>query len=89
MNSSNADSKHVPPPIMPGAILCTVAQAAAMLGRGTSFIYEAIGDGRLKAVKSDTRTLIVIESVRDYVASLPAAKITTTRRRHERQTAVA
>jgi len=56
-------------------ILVTVPQAAAMIGRGVTFIYGAIGDGRIKAVKSDKRTLIVVESLRAYAAGLPVAKI--------------
>ena len=56
-------------------ILVTIPQAAAMIGRGVTFIYAAIGDGRIEAVKSDKRTLIVVESLRTYAASLPAAKI--------------
>jgi hypothetical protein len=33
-------------------------------------------DGRIKAVKSDARTLVVVSSLREYAASLQAAKIT-------------
>ena len=64
-----------PPPVMPGAILCTIPQGAALIGRGTRFIYEAIATNKIKAVKSDKRTLVVVESLREYVTGLPAAKI--------------
>jgi hypothetical protein len=64
-----------PPPIVPGALLCTIPQGAAYIGRGTRFIYEAIATGVIRAVKSDKRTLIVVESLREYVATLPPAKI--------------
>jgi hypothetical protein len=60
---------------MPGALLCTIPQAAAMISRGTTFIYEALGDGRIEARKSDGRTLVVVASLQAYVAGLPAAKI--------------
>ena len=56
-------------------ILVSIPQAAAMIGRGMTFIYSAIGDGTIKAVKSDKRTLIIVESLQAYAASLPAAKI--------------
>jgi hypothetical protein len=56
-------------------ILVTIPQAAAMIGRGVTFIYAAIGDGTIQAVKSDKRTLIVVESLRRYAASLPPARI--------------
>jgi hypothetical protein len=56
-------------------ILCTIPHAAAMIGRGQTFIYAAIGDGRIEAVKSDKRTLVVVESLREYAKSLPRAKV--------------
>ena len=63
-------------------ILCTIPHAAAMIGRGTTFIYGAIGDGKIEAVKSDKRTLVVVESLRRYAAALPPAKIKPLTRRH-------
>ena len=65
-------------------ILCSIPQAAAMIARGQTFIYGAIGDGKIEAVKSDKRTLVVVELLRRYAASLPPAKIKPTqpRRRH-------
>ena len=56
-------------------ILCRIPQAAAMIGRGERFVYEAIATGQLEAVKSDKRTLVVVESLRRYAAGLPPAKI--------------
>jgi hypothetical protein len=56
-------------------ILCSVPRAAAMIGRGTRFIYEAIATGQIQAVKSNKRTLVVVASLREYAAKLPAAKI--------------
>jgi hypothetical protein len=56
-------------------ILCTIPHAAAMIGRGQTFIYGAIGDGRIEAVKSDKRTLVVVDSLRRYAESLPRAKV--------------
>lgn len=56
-------------------LLMTVPNAANMIARGVTFIYEAISDGKIRAVKSDKRTLVVVESLREYVASLPPAKI--------------
>jgi hypothetical protein len=63
-------------------ILARIPDAAAMIGRGMTFIYEAIADGRIKAVKSDGRTLVVISSLHEYAASLPAAKITYAPKRY-------
>jgi hypothetical protein len=72
------NSRRRPPPaqpIMPGALLCSISQAACLVGRGQRWIYEAMADGRIKGVKSDDRTLIVIQSLHDYVATLPAARV--------------
>ena len=60
-------------PIAP--LLCTIPQAAAAIARGQRFIYEAIATNKIQAVKSDGRTLIIVESLRTYVAGLPPAKI--------------
>ena len=52
-----------------------------MIGRGTQAIYDLIGGGKIRAVKSDGRTLIVVESLREYAASLPPAKVRPPRHR--------
>jgi hypothetical protein len=56
-------------------LLMTIPKAAMMIGRGVTFIYTALGDGKIKGVKSDNRTLIVFESLREYAAKLPPARI--------------
>ncbi len=56
-------------------ILVTIPDAAAMIGRGATFIYAAISNGVIQAVKSDKRTLVVVKSLQDYVASLPPPKM--------------
>jgi hypothetical protein len=56
-------------------LLVPVKQACTMIGRCQSALYGLIGGGKIRAVKSDGRTLIVVESIREYVASLPPAKI--------------
>jgi hypothetical protein len=62
-------------------ILVSIPQASAMIGRGVATIYALIGAAKIRAVKSDGRTLIVVESLREYAASLPRAKIAPLRRR--------
>jgi hypothetical protein len=64
-----------PPPVMPGAILCTIPQARTLIPRSRQFFYDAIAAGLIDAVKSDGRTMIVVQSLHDYAASLPQAKI--------------
>jgi len=62
-------------------ILVSIPQAGQMLGRGVSTVYDLIGAGLIRAVKSDGRTLVVVESLREYANSLPAAKVAPPRRR--------
>jgi excisionase family DNA binding protein len=62
-------------------ILVSVPQASQMLGRGVSTIYDLIGGGKIRAVKSDGRTLVVVASLHEYANSLPAAQIAPPRQR--------
>jgi hypothetical protein len=55
-------------------LLCSVKAGQAIIGRSERFIYDAVATGKIKAVKSDRRMLLVVQSLRDYVASLPPAK---------------
>jgi hypothetical protein len=75
MHESTASKMELP------AILCSIPQASAMIGRGTQAIYDLIGGGKIRAVKSDGRTLIVVQSLHEYAASLPPAKVSPPRTR--------
>jgi hypothetical protein len=55
-------------------LLCSIQAGTAIIGRSERFIIDAIARGKLQAVKSDRRTLLVVQSLRDYVATLPPAK---------------
>jgi hypothetical protein len=56
-------------------ILVPVTQASAIIAKSPRMIYELMATGALKAVKSGRNTLIMYDSIREYVANLPAAKI--------------
>jgi excisionase family DNA binding protein len=60
-------------PIQP--VLIRINQAATMIGQNRRTIYSLIAADRLKAVKSGRSTLIFLDSVRQYIASLPPARI--------------
>jgi hypothetical protein len=62
-------------------ILCSVPQGCQMIGIGTQGMYDLIGAGEVRAVKRGTRTLLVVESLKEYAAKLPAAIIAPPRRR--------
>jgi Helix-turn-helix domain len=75
MRTSSVSRMEVPP------IAVAVPQAAQMIGRCVATIYELIGSGQIKAVKSDGRTLIIVQSLHQYINSLPEAKIAPRPRR--------
>jgi excisionase family DNA binding protein len=64
----------------PEVLAHTIADATKISGLGRTTIYEAIGAGRLEAVKAGNRTLIVAASLRSFLANLPAANITRGRK---------
>ena len=54
-------------------LLATVTETEQMLGHGRTFIYGLIDNGKLEAVKSGRRRLVVVESIQRYVNSLREA----------------
>jgi excisionase family DNA binding protein len=58
----------------------TIDEATKVYGIGRTTLYELIGAKKLDARKAGNRTLITAESLRNYVASLPAADIRMTRK---------
>lgn len=66
-------------------ILCSVPQGCQMLGVGTQGMYDLMGAGLVKAVKNGTRTLLVVESLKAYAASLPAAVVAPPKLRKPRR----
>jgi hypothetical protein len=51
-----------------------------MLGIKSSKLYDEIAKGRIRAKKIGTRTVILDESLREYLAAQPEARITYTRK---------
>jgi hypothetical protein len=56
-------------------------EATVIIGRSKRFIIDGIARGLFDAKKSDKRVLLVVQSLKDYIAALPAAKGTLNRRR--------
>ena len=56
-------------------LLVSINEGAVIIGRSRRTTYELIAAGALKAVKSGRSTLLVYNSLKQYAASLPAAKI--------------
>jgi hypothetical protein len=55
-------------------LLCSIQAGCALLGRSRRGIIDMLARGEIAAVKSDRRTLLVVQSLRDYVSRLPKAK---------------
>jgi len=49
------------------------AEAGRMIGESRNTIYRLLAAGQLRAVKRGTSTLVVMDSIREYFASLPSA----------------
>jgi excisionase family DNA binding protein len=50
-----------------------IMDTCAVTGLGERTVRRLLADGKLRAVKSGEKTLVLMESVRAYVASLPPA----------------
>jgi hypothetical protein len=59
-------------PIEP--LLCSIQAGTMIIGRSERFIIDAIARKQIQAVKSDRRTLLVVQSLKDYVATLIAER---------------
>ena len=63
-------------------MLVPIKQASAMIGKCRRGIYELIATDQIKAVKSGRSTLVVYESLKQYVTSLPPAKLKSAAKHH-------
>ena len=56
-------------------VLVVVSDALHISGLSRSALYRKLAAGEIEAVKSGTRTLVVVASLRAHLANLPLAKI--------------
>ncbi len=54
-------------------ITIPIAEAVTFSGMSRSAVYRELATGNLRAVKSGSRTLVLVESIRTYLANLPPA----------------
>lgn len=59
------------------ARLLTINETITTMGCGRTHLYHLIAQGVIPAVKLGRRTMVRADSLHDYIASLPPAKITT------------
>ena len=62
-------------------ILVSIPQGCQMIGRGVQAMYDLIGSGDVVAVKSGGRTLLTVQSLREYAEKLPKAVVAPPRKR--------
>jgi hypothetical protein len=79
MHASTVSKMEVEP------ILCSVPQGCQMLGIGTQGLYDLLGAGLIKGVKRGTRTLLLVKSLKEYVGTLPEAKVAAPKVRKPRR----
>ena len=60
-------------PVRIDPIALPIAEAVTFSGMSRSALYRELANGNLRAVKAGSRTLLLVESIRAYLASLPAA----------------
>jgi excisionase family DNA binding protein len=48
-------------------------EAGRLIGESRNTVYRLLAAGKLRAVKRGTSTLVLMDSIREHVASLPAA----------------
>ncbi len=60
-------------PIPDDPLAVTIQKAVHVSGFSRSEIYRRLADGRLRAVKNGARTLILMDSLRECLDTLPPA----------------
>lgn len=60
-------------PVRIDPIAVPIAEAVSFSGMSRSAIYRELAAGNLRAVKQGSRTLVLVESIRAYLANLPPA----------------
>jgi excisionase family DNA binding protein len=53
-------------------IVYTIAEACARAGIRRTSLYKAIGTGKLRAIKSGGRTLVLADDLRRWLVEMPA-----------------
>jgi excisionase family DNA binding protein len=60
-------------------ITCTIADACRLSGIGRTTLYGLMGAGAIRSVRSGRRRLVVVDSLRAYLATLPDGGLAPTR----------
>ncbi|GGJ10855.1 helix-turn-helix domain-containing protein [Neoroseomonas lacus] len=55
----------------PETLAVSISEACRIVGIGRSTLYEALARGEIEAAQAGRRTIVIVESLRRYVAALP------------------
>lgn len=61
-----SDAGHVPSGL--DRLTVRIPTAMGMLGLGRSKLYELIGEGEIETIKAGKATLIIVQSLHDFIA---------------------
>jgi len=70
LQSVKRQKPHYVPPLERSFL--TVKETCQVLGMGTTKLYERLAAGDLRKVRDGGRTLVAVDSIRDYIARLDA-----------------
>lgn len=59
----------------PALVSISVGRRDYLGGKSRAAVYRDLGEGKYKAVKDGKRIFLVVQSLKDHVAALPAATI--------------
>jgi hypothetical protein len=86
INQTDDQTRPPEPAAGPPPYAVSVPEAKRLLGdKSHGGLYQAIGLGKLVALKDGSKTLITSESIRAYMTSLPRAQIKAPKPRSSRQ----
>jgi len=68
---SAGERRRDPENTVEGKLTLSVVEAARACGLGRTSLYNAISTGRLRARKHGRRTLVAVEDLKTWLASLP------------------
>src|SRR4051812_46285677 len=57
--------------VPPETLAVSISEACRIVGIGRSTLYEALARGEIEAAQAGRRTIIIVESLRRYLAALP------------------
>jgi hypothetical protein len=74
----NQPSQAANPPVLeprPRKLLYDIKETGEIISISRATVYRLLGEGKLRGVKAASKLLVTVNSIEEYVASLPPAII--------------